>query len=484
MIYQQKPLISLTLFLVLSLSMVRQTFALTEIEFINKFLSQDTHFEKDQIYVDIKQLELDASRDSYTGWNPDLTIELDNSYYDIDKDTTSTSIYEKKRRKNQQSVEVSAEKKFLSNPSSLSISASRSTPDEDKWRYKQDDYYDEYNISTYDNNYKLTYTYPLLKHDSNASSLKSYRRNIWDLEREKLDFYDAQEAFLVDRLERYLLWALYDKNAQIYADYLQALKSIELVKEADKNKLEIAIFRANKSILDNDAKLQAQIQALVIDLNDENLLSLKPQVDYAKSSKIIDKDLDAYLKQNIRSLLKDEIDKNLKRIDIDYYNNQNLMQLDLSLSAEKDANIGNTKTTTYDNSSVNYSSNITLNIPLGGSVNDKKNLTVAQMNLRKLQIDTNNALKDVKSDILALNTKLVLIEKTLSGYANIVADAKKEAQIQHENYNLQSTTINNLLDAYQDRRDVELEYISQVINYHENILAYDDKLDRLIGFVN
>jgi len=106
------------------------------------------------------------------------------------------------------------------------------------------------------------------------------------------------------------------------------------------------------------------------------------------------------------------------------------------------------------------------------------------MNLRKLQIDTNNALKDAKSDILALNTKLVLIEKTLSGYARIVADAKKEAQIQHENYNLQLTTINNLLDAYQDRRDVELEYISQVINYHENILAYDDKLDRLIGLVN
>ena len=146
LIYQQKPLISLTLFLVLSLPMVRQAFALTEIEFINKVLSQDTHFEKDQIYVDIKQLELDASRDSYTGWNPDLTIEIDNSYYDIDKDTTSTSIYEKKRRKNQQSVEISAEKKFLSNPGSLSISASRSTPDEDKWRYKQDDYYDEYNI--------------------------------------------------------------------------------------------------------------------------------------------------------------------------------------------------------------------------------------------------------------------------------------------------------------------------------------------------
>jgi hypothetical protein len=44
----------------------------------------------------------------------------------------------------------------------------------------------------------------LLKHGKNASGLKTYRRDILDLEREKFDFDDAQEGFLVDRLEQFV----------------------------------------------------------------------------------------------------------------------------------------------------------------------------------------------------------------------------------------------------------------------------------------
>jgi hypothetical protein len=44
----------------------------------------------------------------------------------------------------------------------------------------------------------------LLKHGESASGLKTYRRDILDLEREKFDFDDAQEGFLVARLKQFI----------------------------------------------------------------------------------------------------------------------------------------------------------------------------------------------------------------------------------------------------------------------------------------
>jgi hypothetical protein len=75
------------------------TLALTEQEFIEKVINQDENFEKDQIYVTIKQLELETSKASYANWNATLGALLSRSYYDIEKDTTSTKVYEKHRLK-------------------------------------------------------------------------------------------------------------------------------------------------------------------------------------------------------------------------------------------------------------------------------------------------------------------------------------------------------------------------------------------------
>ncbi len=189
--------------------------ALTEQEFIDKVLSRDTHFEKDKIYVAIKQIELDASKHSYVHWNTNLTASLSNSYYDINKDTTSTSVYEKYRLKDTKSIGLTTQRKFLSNPSSLTLSVKRSIPNINIERYRQERPYTgnnaKYNVTTFDNTYAFSYKYPLLKHDNNATSLKSYRRNILDLKREELDFHDAQEGFLVDRLEQYIDWNFYQK---------------------------------------------------------------------------------------------------------------------------------------------------------------------------------------------------------------------------------------------------------------------------------
>jgi hypothetical protein len=51
----------------------------------------------------------------------------------------------------------------------------------------------------------------------------------FDLEREKFDFDDAQEGFLVDRLEQFIDWNFYQKNAEIYQDYSQSLTIIQSI---------------------------------------------------------------------------------------------------------------------------------------------------------------------------------------------------------------------------------------------------------------
>jgi hypothetical protein len=43
-----------------------------------------------------------------------------------------------------------------------------------------------------------------------------------DLEREKFDFDDAQEGFLVARLKQFIDWNFYQKNAEVYQDYSQS----------------------------------------------------------------------------------------------------------------------------------------------------------------------------------------------------------------------------------------------------------------------
>ena len=415
--------------------------ALTQQAFVKKVLSQDTHFEKDKIYVAIKQIELETSKRSYADWSSELSASLSNSYYDIDKNTDSTSAYKKHSHENKQTIALSTKKRFLSNPSVLTLSAKRSTPDADITRYKQGVLYTGenaiYSLTTFDNIYNVNYKYPLLQHDSNAASLKSYRRNILDLAREKLDFDDAQEAFLVNRLEQFIDWNFYQKNAEIYQQYQRLLKAIKANTKKDKIKISTAILRANQDISNNDSQLQALKKSLVTALNDESLWSKKPKMDAKKQPKIMP-NLAQYLHRNARALLKLDIDKHLKKIDLDYYKNQSLSKLDFNISAEKKYNKGNTMTTNYEDKSILYTTSLDFSTPIGIDVNNQKNIEVAKLTLQKLEIDHNNKLKDILADAQALVVELDLRLKTLNRYARLLLDVKTEAHSALENYLRQS----------------------------------------------
>ncbi|CAC9960634.1 hypothetical protein [uncultured Gammaproteobacteria bacterium] len=463
------------------------TLALTEQEFIEKVINQDENFEKDQIYVTIKQLELETSKASYANWNATLGALLSSSYYDIEKDTTSTKVYEKHRLKNTQAIGIGVGKRFLSNPSSLTFKATRSIPDTDITRYKKDEIYTgknaEYNVTTFDNVYSVNYKYPLLKHDSNASGLKTYHRDILDLEREKFDFNDAQEKFLVGRLRQYIDWNFYQKNAEIYQDYKSMLKAIKVNEAKDKSKLNTAILLVNQDILSNDSKLQSLKKVLVSMLNDSSLWTENPEINTNKRPKIIH-NLTQYLQHNVRTLLKIEIDRRLKKIDLDYHNNQSLYKLDFNISAEINDNKGNTMTTDYKSKSVLYTAGLNFSMPIGTDVNNKKDIHVAQLNLRKLNIDYSNKLKDILSDAQALIVKLRLAKKSLNEYQKLIANVNNESNLAHTSYLGKSITITDLIDAYKEKFDVELGYIKALTGYQKSLLKYNDKLDRVLPKFN
>ncbi len=459
----------------------KYSFALTEHEFIQKVLQHNKYLKKDQIYVNIKQIELQSSKQNYEDWNLNINAELDNSYYDNDKSTTSNSAYQKNKIENEQSIEFSAEKKFLNSPGSFEFNAKRGVPEDNIIRYRQDGIYDNYTINNFDTSYKFSYKYPLLKYDSNATSLKTYHRNILDLEREELDFLDAKEGFLVDRLKEYLLWASYRQKEIIYNIYLEKIQGIKLYNTKNKIILTSAIYRANADLSGNNSKLQAQKKSLAVTLNDNNLLVAKPVINHQKHTKIITKNLINYLANNNRALLKMDIDKQLKQTDIDYYQNQNLPQLDVTFSADKSFNKGNTLTTEYNNKSITYTSNITFNMPLGSDIGNQANLDIAELTLQKLDIDYQDKLQDIRSDVEALNTELKLNKQTLVQYPNIIKIEVENTNLQKQYYANGKNKLKDLIDAYKDSRDVNLEYIDYIISYQQNILEYNDLLDRLIN---
>ncbi|MBE8189934.1 MAG: TolC family protein [Candidatus Thioglobus sp.] len=455
--------------------------AITEQEFIKTVLSQDTHFEKDQIYVNIKQLELDASRDSYAGWNPVLAAAISNSHYDLDRESNSNRLYVKKNMRNSQAVKLAVVKRFLTNPSTLAISAGRSMPDEHIERYKQTEFNDAYSLSEFNNSYLIYYKYPLLKHDSKpAKAFKTYKRNILDLEREELDFYDAQESFLVDRLEQYFLWNLYYQRNDIYQKYVKELTAVKTVKEEDKKSLKTAILLAEQDILKNNSLLQAQQKMLSVLLNDSNLTQQIPQINRHKNPDIVKQNLSKYLPKNVRILRKYLIDKKLKTLDLEFLKNQSLVKLDFNIGVAQNINIGNTLTIEYKNDSVNYFTGLTFSMPIGGNVNNKKGLKVARLDLQKLGIDYNNKLRNIRSNVEALSTAMELDKKTLSSYGGAIESLTDDVELMSDDYFDELANIKDLIGIYEDKRNTELAYADSVIGYQQNILKYNDELDRVL----
>ena len=455
--------------------------ALTESQFIEKVLAQDELLEEAQIGVDIKQLELTASRENYQNWKTVLSGGAGYSYRDLNRQTASNSEYTKKTVSHPQSIGVDFEKKFLSNPSSITATIRRGKTRNLIERYKK--HIPENDNPVYEEQYATTqrirYKYPLLKHDGNAESLKTYRRNILDLQSQQLLFFEIKEDFLEDRLQDFLEWVLLHGRAQINREFLQKYRQLQPANAAEKALLESAVLRVQKYYDEDTADLRAIRQKLATLLDDPRILSQTPRFNFEKRAQLLGGNLEEYLREHSRDLARMDIAIALKEIDAAYYKNRLLPSLDFSVTAEYTGDSGNTRTNpSFNDDRDNYFVLLEFSYPLGGAVTDRTHVQLAQLADRKLKIADREQLQDLTADAQLLAAKLAAREPRPPHAVNAAA---KSARIEDANRRAGRASLRDLLQALRDWREAKIGRIEDMTDYQTDRIAYDNLLDRMLA---
>lgn len=443
-------------------------------------LQQEKTFETSKIDVQIKQIELDISKRNYSDWQAVLTLDTKYTYWNNDKSTNSTSPYTKTSEKHNENAQLKLTKRFLNNPSNLTVGMKRTLSNEHLKRNKQFNPYDGYGLYDYGNYYYLGWKYPLLKHDSNAVSLKTYHRNILDLRYKKLSFYEQQEDYLSKQLKQFLTWANHQEKSLIYQQHLQRLQNINRQNPKDQTNINSALLKAQKDLSEIQVKIQAIKQTLVIALNNKSLLNETVQVDWHKNTNII-KNTNAYLKNNARDLQKIVINQLLKKTNIKYYQNQNLATLDFYLNLDQELTDSNTKTTESDSDKKIYTTSLVFEYPLFGNITNQTNLEINQLGLRKLEISYKDKLQDLNARAQSLNISLISNQKTLNQHLKLIRANQQQMQIVLNNYTHKNDKIKNLIDILNEQKHSQLDYIDAGSAYQINIINYNNLLDRLIN---
>ena len=103
--------------------------ALSESEFVQSLLSNNIFFEKEQINLTIKQIEMEGDKANYGDWDWTIGGELGRINKNKTKyDYTSTTDYAKSTSQEVRKFSSDLTKKFFSNGSELSISYDKSLP--------------------------------------------------------------------------------------------------------------------------------------------------------------------------------------------------------------------------------------------------------------------------------------------------------------------------------------------------------------------
>ena len=443
-------------------------------------LQQEKTFETSKIDVQIKQIELDNSKRNYSDWKVALTLDTNYTYWDNDKNTNSQTAYIKTTEKHNENAQLKLTKRFLNNPSNLTVGIKRTLSNDNLKRNKQLNSYDSYGLHNYGNDYYLSWKYPLLKHDSNAESLKTYHRNILDLRYKKLSFYEQQEDHVNKKLEQFLTWANYQEKSLVYQQHLQRVENINPQNPKDQTNINSAILKAQKNLLETQIKLQSIKQTLAIELNNEGLLNKTVQVDWHKHTNII-KNTTAYLKNNARELQKIVINQLLKKTNIKHYQNQNLAKLDFSLNLDQEVTDSNTRTTESESDKKIYEASLVFEYPLFGNITNQTNLEINQLGLRKLEIYYKDKLQDLNAEAQSLNISLTSNQKTLNQHLKLIHANQQQMKIVLNNYTHKNDKIKNLIDILNEQKQSQLDYIDAGSAYQINIINYNNLLDRLIN---
>lgn len=466
--------------------------AISEAEFIAKVLAHDKLLEEAQIGLDIKRIERDASRANYANWKAEVTMDLGYRYRDLDRDNGTTSDYTSQTRKYEREVGLAVEKRFLSHPGSLRLGIRRNKDGgtervtdvptttqlmPSSRSHRTHDLFFDHHVEEFETRHYIQFDYPLLKHDSNALSLKTHHRDIIDLQRQQLSFYETKEDFLEARLSDYLLWVLHQRQADINRELLDKLRALQPRDAAEEALLKSAALQVEQDLSEAELELQAVKEKLSILLDDPAILHATAEYDFTKRIAPLRGDLSAYLKAHNRELYRIALSMELNRIEIAYYENQNLPKLDFGLRAEYDSDKGNTRSSELDDDRTNYTAALEFSYPLGGNISNKANLQKFQLGVRRLEISYEDELQDIVADAQRLHALLTLDE---TRYLEAIDAAIRSAAIQLRDYQDGGASFRDLLQAYRDERDAKIDHIDDSVDYQINSIEYDNLLDRII----
>lgn len=479
-------------------------FAISESQFIQKVLAQDKLLEEAQIGLDIKQIELDASRDNYANWKAELSATADYKRSDDKQIHTSrssgalsTSPYTRTGKQTPRRIRVDISKRFLSNPGSVSLGFIRGKDSTRNTRYDRDfdkncgtpredegdtcqlkaEFKNEQNWNGYTSEYYAQITYPLLKHDGNAETLKTYRRNIIDLEDQQLSFFETKENFLSERLEDYLSWVLSRHEANINEELLDSLLGLQPREEADAAFLKSIVLQTENFKRDAEIQTQAIKERLSVLLDDVGILHETPEYDLRKRITLVPNNLRDYLRKHNRALQRITLDMRLNEIEIAFRKNRLLPSFDLTLRAGKEYDKVGTATQNYADDTTRYDASLEFVYPLGGSITDKAELAKRALSTRRLNIAYAERMERIEAELQRLATLLNLDEARL---LNAIDAARQSARIQRQNYDNNQSSFRDLVQAYRDERVARLDHIDNLIDYHTNSIEYDNLLDRII----
>ena len=460
--------------------------ALTESEFVQSLLKNHAFFEKEQINLTIKQIEMEGDRENYGDWDWAIGGELgyvskNNSKYDY----TSTTEYAKSTSQEVRKFSSDLTKKFFSNGSELSVSYDKSLPVKDEEMYDKNGYQRDKNTTEYLHDLSVIWTLPMLKNKDGIVDQKTYDLAVLNFKDEKLALAETKEDFIEEKLMIFLDWVNYNTQISIIRKRLeQSEKILETITQQGASRiskitLQRSINKTQRLLLELESKLKAEQRSLSILLDGVDLVQNPLKINWASRVQLIE-DLHSYYRQSIRDIQRIEIEQLKNSRSVESYQNSELAVFDFTISATKNDNKGSDST--YSKSSeVEYEAKIEFSYPLTGNVSNDVYLRKYRLKGRQLELKYKDKFDDILSDAQKLTTELKQGLKQLALYQQQIGEnrvGKTETEL--DAFLAGNSNIRFVIIEHDDNQSLLLDQVETSIDYHKNRIKYDSLMDRLL----
>jgi len=460
--------------------------ALSESEFVQSLLINNIFFEKEQINLIIKQIEMDGDKANYADW--DWTVGGELGYIKKHKNKenyTYTTDYAKSTTQEVRKFSTDLTKKFFSNGSELSISYDKSLPIKDEEMHDKNGYQTDKNSTEYLDDISISWTLPLLKNKGGVVDQKTYDLAVLDYEDERLVLAEAKEDFIEEKLMIFLDWISYHTQIVIVKNRLKASQDIlKTIQAQDVNKssalfLQRSINKTQRLLLDLESKLKAQQRSIDGLLTDINLDKNSLKIDWDARASLI-QDLNQYCQESIRDIKRIEIEqlKNHRRVET--YRNLELADFDFTISAIQDDNKGNYST--YSKSSeVEFEAKLEFSYALTGDISNDVYLRKYRLKGRQLELKYQDKFDDILSDAQKLTTELKQGVKQLALYQMQIDEIElSKTETELDTFLAGNGNIRFVINDEDDYQELLLDQVESAINYHKNRIEYESLMDRLL----